>query len=239
MNREYHRWYSPSLERDMELLIFGHAGARVLAFPTSRAHFYEWEDFGMVNAMRDYLDQGWFQLWCVDSVDAESWLAGWKHPADRAARHAQYDRYLVSEVVPLMAHRNPHPYLITTGASFGAYHAANFAFKYPHLVGRMIGLSGWYDIRRFTGGYSDDNVYYNNPPDFLQGEHDPQRLDALKSQDIVLVVGRDDYMVHNNEHLSSILWSKGIWHALRVWDGWYHDWPYWHQMIRMYIHGGA
>ena len=30
MNREYHRWYSPSLNRDMELLIFGHAGARVI-----------------------------------------------------------------------------------------------------------------------------------------------------------------------------------------------------------------
>ncbi|MGD8805869.1 MAG: esterase, partial [Chloroflexota bacterium] len=27
MKREYHRWYSPSLGRDMELLIFGHAGA--------------------------------------------------------------------------------------------------------------------------------------------------------------------------------------------------------------------
>jgi esterase/lipase superfamily enzyme len=34
MNREYHRWYSHRLGRDMELLIFGHAGAKVLVFPT-------------------------------------------------------------------------------------------------------------------------------------------------------------------------------------------------------------
>ena len=35
MNREYHKWYSPRLGRDMELLVFGHAGLPVLVFPTS------------------------------------------------------------------------------------------------------------------------------------------------------------------------------------------------------------
>jgi len=24
---------------------------------------------------------------------------------------------------------------------------------------------------------------------------------------------------------------------LRVWDGWSHDWPWWHQMIQLYISG--
>lgn len=28
--RSYHRWFSASLQRDMELLVFGHAGARVV-----------------------------------------------------------------------------------------------------------------------------------------------------------------------------------------------------------------
>ena len=41
MNREYHRWHSPALSRDMELLVFGHADARVLVFPTSLGKFYE------------------------------------------------------------------------------------------------------------------------------------------------------------------------------------------------------
>ena len=35
MNREFHRWYSPSLGRDMDLLVFGHAGARAIVYPTS------------------------------------------------------------------------------------------------------------------------------------------------------------------------------------------------------------
>src|SRR5262245_25520952 len=79
MNREYHRWHSPSLGREMELLVFGHAGARVLVFPTSLGRFYQWEDFGMVSTLAEQLEQGWIQLYCVDSVDSESWYAKHVH----------------------------------------------------------------------------------------------------------------------------------------------------------------
>ena len=51
MNREYHRWHSPALGREMELLVFGQGGARMLAFPTSMGRFYDWEDRGMVGAL--------------------------------------------------------------------------------------------------------------------------------------------------------------------------------------------
>jgi hypothetical protein len=34
MHREYHRWFSQRLQRDMEMLVFGHAGAKVIVFPT-------------------------------------------------------------------------------------------------------------------------------------------------------------------------------------------------------------
>jgi esterase/lipase superfamily enzyme len=237
MNREYHRWYSPPLQRDMELLIFGHAGARVLVFPTSQGRFFQWEDMGMVAALGEHLERGWIQLYCVDSIDSESWYAKGIHPADRVRRHMQYDRYLHDEVLPFMSSRNLNPFLITTGTSFGAYHAANFAFRYPHLVDRLIGMSGLYDIRRFADSYYDDNVYFNNPCDFIPNEHDPERLAALRHMDIILAIGRDDPCRPNNEYFSSILWSKGIWHALRIWDGWVHDWPWWQQMIQRYIGG--
>ncbi len=62
MNREYHRWHSASLDRDMELLVFGHAGARVLVFPTSMGRFFQWEDFGMIAALGQHLEDGWLQL---------------------------------------------------------------------------------------------------------------------------------------------------------------------------------
>lgn len=237
MHREYHRWYSPALGRDMELLIVGHSGARVLVFPTSKGKFYEWEDRGMFHALGEHLQNGWIQMICVDSVDAESWYAWWKHPGARAWRQIEYENYLLHEVLPLSWSKNANPFLITVGASFGAYHALNFALRHPGLVGRAIGMSGIYDISRWADGYSDDNVYFNNPVAYIANEHDPGRLASLRNMDIILAVGRDDGLRYSSEDLSRLLWEKGIGNALRLWDGWSHDWPYWHRMIRHYIGG--
>ncbi|MGL4551206.1 MAG: esterase family protein [Gemmataceae bacterium] len=237
MHRSYHRWYSPSLGRDMELLVFGHAGARVIAFPASMHPFHDWEDRGLVAAIGHQLEHGHFQLFCVDQVDRESWYAWHTHPAQRAARYAQYDRYLADEVVPFTRTFNPHPYLITAGPSFGAYHAVNFALRHPDLVSRALGMSGLYDIKRFAGGFHDGNVYFHNPVDYVPGETDPGRIDALRRLDLILAVGRDDPLLGQNQHLSGLLWSKGVWHALRIWDGFAHDWPVWARMLPLYLGG--
>ncbi len=237
MNREHHCWHSPALHRDMELLIFGHAGARVLVFPTSLGKYYEWEDRGMIGVLGEQIERGWLQLYCVDSVDAESWYARRSHPGARAWRQVQYDNYLTHEVVPLMSQKNGNSFTMTTGASFGAYHAANYAFRHPDLIGRALCFSGIYDIRQWTDGYHDDNIYYNNPLEYLPSEHDGWRLDRLREMDIILVTGKDDPNRGSTETLSGALWSKGIGNALRLWDGWSHDWPYWRDMIRLYIGG--
>ncbi len=237
MNREYHRWHSPSLGRDMELLIFGHAGARVLVFPTSKGKFYEWEDRQMIATLGEDLERGHIQLYCVDSVDAESWYAWHKHPSERTWRHVQYENYILYEVLPLVSQKNPTPYLIVTGASFGAYHAMNFALRHPEITNRVIAMSGMFNIERWLGNYRDDNIYYNCPCLYLPKEYEEGRLNLLKRLDIILAVGRDDPNIGNNRWFSDVLWSKGIWHALRIWDGWAHDWPWWQQMIRLYISG--
>ncbi len=237
MNREHHAWHSPSLGREMQLLVFGHAGARVLIFPTSLGNCWEWADRHMPEVLGDHLDQGWIQLFCVDQVNAESWYAEHLHPGARAWRHLQYDEYLRSEVLPFTAHRNQNPFVIAAGASLGALLAASFGFRHPELVNRIIGLSGSYDFKRFTDGYSDDTVYACNPFDFMRHEHDPGRLDAFRRQDIILAIGRDDPSYENNQAFSGTLWQAGVGNALRIWDGWCHDWPYWERMIRLYIGG--
>jgi len=237
MQREYHRWRSPSLNRDMEVLIFGHAGARMLVFPTSLGKFYEWEDRGMIAALGEQLERGQLQMLCVDSVDAESWYASWAQPGGRAWRHVQYENYLLTEALPLLYAKNATPFLIVAGASFGAYHAVNFALRHPDITNRVIGMSGIYDIRRWTGGYVDDNVYFNNPIQYLADEHEWGRLNLLRRLEIILAIGRDDGNRGNTEYLSKLLWDKNIWNALRIWDGWSHDWPYWQKMIQLYIGG--
>lgn len=237
MHHEHHWWFSPALGRDIGLEVVGHQGARVLVFPTSMGSSREWLDRRMHEVLRDHLENGWIQLFLLDHLPGETWYAEHAHPGARAWRHLQYDHYLVTEALPFTASRNSNPFVIAMGASLGAYYAACFGLRHPDLVHRILGMSGLYDIKRLTGGYSDQNVYACNPSDFMQHEHDPARLDAFRRQDIILAIGRDDTARANNEALSATLWDKGIGNALRIWDGWAHDWPYWERMVRLYIGG--
>jgi esterase/lipase superfamily enzyme len=239
MRRDYHKWYSPHLQRDMELLIYGHAGARVVVFPTSQGRFHEYEDRGMVANLGDLIDRGNFQLCCVDSVDAESfydWHAG---PAQRIRRHAQYEEYILQEVLPLTQAVNSNPFLMTHGCSFGAYHALNIALRHPSRFGRVLALSGKYDMTSFFGGYYDEAIYHHTPRHFVPDLQDPWRLDELRRLDIILAIGTTDPNLEDNRALSRALWAKGVWHALREWEGWNHDWSYWAQMTRQYIGGSS
>ena len=103
----------------MELLVFGHAGAKVLVFPTRCARFHEYEDIGLIGALHDKIEQGQLQLYCVDSLDQESFYCFWSRPGDRLHRHLQYEAYLLHEVLPLMWNKNRHPSVIAHGCSFG------------------------------------------------------------------------------------------------------------------------
>lgn len=237
MHHETASWYSPLLGRDMTLQVIGHAGARVLVFPTSMGTHTEWPDRRMHHVLQDHIDQGWIQLYCLDQPHNENWGNEDCGAGHRAWTHLQYFRYVAEEVLPFSGWRNPNPFVIATGASLGASHAVTFGLKYPESVHRILGMSGLYDITRMTGGYRDENVYLVNPMQFVPNEHDPGRLAALRRQDIILVIGRGDPMYQNNCDFSALLWQKGIGNALRVWDGHAHDWPYWEQMVRIYLRG--
>ena len=100
MHRQYTKWYSRSLNRDMELLVFGHAGPPVIVFPSSMGAFFEYEDRGMVGAVAHKLERGDLQLICVSSVDSESWYNRGIHPKHRVMRHLQYEQYLLGRAVP-------------------------------------------------------------------------------------------------------------------------------------------
>jgi esterase/lipase superfamily enzyme len=237
MHHETAGWRSPLLGRDMTLEVVGHAGARVLVFPTSMGTQREWLDRGMHQVLADHLEQGWIQLFCLDQPHEENWGNEAVHPGHRAWVHGLYHRYVREEALPFTQSRNPSPFVIAAGTSLGATHAMTYALKYPETVQRILGLSGMYDLKRMTGGYSDDSVYAVNPMDFMCHEHDPGRLEAFRRQDIIMAIGRDDPMYQDNQDFSTLLWSKGISHALRIWDGWVHDWPYWEQMVRRYLKG--
>lgn len=242
MNREYHRWYSPRLHRDMELLVFGHAGAKVLVFPTRDGRFYEYENLGIVNSLRHKIEAGQLQLYCVDSVDWETFYCYWCHPAERIQRHIHFEEYILNEVMPLMHSKNQHPCTISHGCSLGAFHAANIAFRHPHLFQKLAAFSGRYDLtmnvesfRNLFDGHYDDKVYHHTPTHFLPNLNCDGRLHHLRKMDMVFTIGKQDPFLGNNHHLSRILWDKNIWHALHEWDGRAHRGRYWRQMAALYV----
>ena len=106
MVREYHRWFSPRLERDMELLEFGHAGEAVLVFPTRQGRFFDYENWGLVGALRESIERGRFRLFCVDSVDSEALYCRCRPPRERIVRHQAYERYVLDEVLSLIRTRD-------------------------------------------------------------------------------------------------------------------------------------
>jgi len=231
MNREYHKWYSPILGRDMELLVFGHSGVPLLVFPTSMGRFFDYESRGMIDAIAHKYENGDFQAFCVDSIDSESWYNKGVAPRERASRHALYDRYLVEEAVPFVRTKNTSDQLVATGCSFGGYHSMNFALRHPDLATGAVSMGGAFDIHQFLDGYYDDNCYYNCPPDFLPNLGDGWYLDRYRRQRLVLATGETDICLEENRRLSSIMAAKSIPHWLDVWgEGTGHDWPWWQQM---------
>lgn len=242
MNREYHRWYSHRLGRDMELLVFGHAGAKVLVFPTRDGRFYEYENLRLVESLRHKIEAGQLQLYCVDSLAWESLYCFWCHPADRIRRHLAFEEYILNEVLPLMASKNPHPCTISHGCSLGAFHAVNIAFRHPHLFSKVAAFSGRYDLtlevehfRDLFDGYRDDLTYFHTPSQYLPNLDCPSQLAALRRLDIVLVIGKGDPFIDNNRALSRALWDQGIWHALHEWDGRAHQGHHWRRMAPLYV----
>jgi esterase/lipase superfamily enzyme len=141
MHREYHRWHSPSLGREMELLWYGRSGRPVLAFPTSLGSCSQNEDNGLIGALADKIGGGEIQVCCVDAIDSECWYNDSAHPGWKAFRYSQCDQYLVGEVVPLIRQKAQREDVVTFGASFGGYHAVNFAGRHPELVSRVISFS--------------------------------------------------------------------------------------------------
>jgi esterase/lipase superfamily enzyme len=240
MHVEYHKWWSPNLGQDMELKVYGHYGKPVLVFPAQAGRFFEYEDFKMVDALRGLVDGGRIKLFTVDSIDAQSWANSGAHPADRARRHEDYDRYIVHEVAPFVRnHCGGEAKLITTGCSMGAYHAANFFFRHPDVFDMTLALSGMYSLNTFVGDYMDDNIYYNSPLHYLPDLNDRWFLDRYRSSRIVICCGQgawEEAMLADTRALGRILAEKDIPAWIDIWG--YdvdHDWPWWRKMAPYFL----
>jgi len=242
MNRAYHKWFSTELQRDMEMLVFGDRGAKVIFFPTRRAHFYDYENWEVIEALRRHIESGFLHVFCVDSADAESFYSTVLLPDERILRHMQYERYILNEVIPFANNQNNNPNTIVAGCSLGAYHALNIAFRNPTYFTKVVAMSGRYDLTKQVGtfldlfyGYMDENVYLNMPTRYIPNLNEPILIEAIKNLKIIIAIGQDDAFFPDNLILSKSLGEKQINHELIVWEGEAHKPEQWKTMVQLYF----
>jgi esterase/lipase superfamily enzyme len=241
MNIEHHKWWSPSLGHDMELKVYGHYGKPMLVFPAQGGRFYEYEDFKMIDAIGGFIEEGKVKVFTVDSLDNQTWANWGAHPADRARRHEDYDRYITQEVAPFIQEHcgGIAQQFIATGVSMGAYHAGNFFFRHPDIFDSVIALSGLFQLRMFVGDYVDDNVYFNTPLYFLSNLADPWYLEKYRCSKIIVCVGQgawEDAMLVDAYALKRILDEKQVPAWIDIWgNDVNHDWPWWRVMMPYFL----
>ena len=237
VKREYYKGLSARLGRMMEMLIFGRAGLPVVAFPTSAGRFYDFENHGMVDALAEKIEAAHLQLFCVDTVDAESWYNRQLPPRLRVARQLHYERYILDEVVPVVRGRNNHASLLAMGCSLGGYHAVNISLRHPDTFTGFLSLSGAFDLTGFLDGYYDQDCYFNLPLHYLPNLTDTWYLDRFKrNRNYVLATGWDDHCLTQNQVLGAVLSANAIPHQLSIWDTEdTHNWPTWQRMVKQYL----
>jgi esterase/lipase superfamily enzyme len=241
MNVKYFSIYSSHLKRDMSFKTYGYAGKPILAFPSSGGRFYEYEDFGMIEACRAFINSGRIMVVTPDSIDMETWMDCAGTPWDRAKRYNSYDSYIMDELVPFVRQFTGWSgQLITTGCSMGAYHAANLFFKHPDVFDTIIGLSGIYDVRYHVGDSLDNfDVYINSPVDYLNDLDDPLYIQRYRSSNIILCAGQgmwEGESLRDTSRLEEILHDKDVPAWIDYWGcDVNHDWYWWRKQIEYFL----
>jgi len=244
MHTEHHQWFSRSLNRDMALKVYGHWGKPFVVFPCSRGRYFDYEGMGMIEAIAGFIDAGKIKLFCVDSVDEESWYNFGVSPSDRNARHESFDRYVAEEVIGFVRDhcRSPVERVMANGCSMGAYHAVNFFLKHPDLCEGTIALSGMYRLDRPEFQLTAEDlpaVYFNSPVSYLPGLTDSRQLDSIRNSRIIVCVGQgawEEETLEDTRRLDELFREKSV--PARV-DYWghdvNHDWPWWYRQMNYFL----
>ena len=239
MHTQYYKEYSHNLQRDMEFKVYGHAGLPFIVFPCQDGKFFDFESRGMVDTVADKIENGQLQLFCVSCVDEETWSATNGDQHDRIMWHEQWVKYICEEFLPRLhqihAETDSVDYtgkVMLTGASMGGYHCVNFYLRFPHLFGGCLSLSGLFHAEYFFQNYSDMQIYYNSPTDFIRNmPADHALLEQYRRGNIIICCGQgaweDDAKADARilqEHFERLnvpawidLWGEDV----------NHDWPWW------------
>lgn len=246
MKTEYFKHFSTSLNRDMEYKVYGESGQPILVFPSQNGRFFDFEDQGMVDCIKDFIESNRIVLYTCDSNDLNSFSDQTHLPPYRINQQEAYYHYIVDELVPIIQKdcitpkKNTYKGILTTGCSMGAYHALNSFLRRPDLFSGVIGLSGAYDIRFFFNDYFDSLCYDNSPVDYINGMHyDHPYVEKYRQSKIILCCGRGAYenpMQEDLARMQELFFYKDIPAWIDFWGlDVSHDWVWWRKQLPYFL----
>ena len=247
MRIAHYKAYSHCLSRDMEFLVYGHAGAIMLTFPSQNGRYYDYANNGMLEGLERYIDEGRLIVVACDSIDEESWSALGGDEGWRIGLQEAYFHYITDELTPKIHSiyyqnlgNDGYVNIFTTGCSMGATHALNFFLRRPDLYHGVIALSGVYHATFFFPNYQDPRIYDNSITDYLPNlPYDHPYVDLYRNSKIVLCVGQgrwEDEAIADTRLVEDQFKRLGVDAFIDYWG--YdtdHDWPFWRRQIPYFI----
>ena len=240
MKREFYSKHSDVLNEDMSMIVYGEGGYPVIAFQAQDAKSNNFEDFGMIDVLAPFIDEGRIQVFSVDNLDEESWSDEGGDKGARAWRQEEYFRFVTDELIPRVhAWNNSDRRPIAVGCSMGATHAAIAAFRRPDLFQGCIALSGVYNTHFFFGDWMDENLYNNDIPAFLTNmPADHPYVDLYNQRQLVMCVGQGAWEegVDDLRYIDGQLNRLGVEHWCDFWGtDVNHDWPWWRKQMPYFM----
>lgn len=226
--------------RDFDLVVYGSKGQPVIAFPEADASCVCWENNGMVAALADLIEAGTIQLFCVDSLDDESWHATGALDEYRRQNLADWFDFIEHELLAFVgttstSRRRP----LLVGAGMGAMNITVALLRKPAAYAGLLALSGTYDVRALVGDWAVPEWLAFSPVD-LVANLDPASdvVKALKDGQLAFVSGQEgsETGAWSQSLLEERMAALGIDATFELWG--YdvsHDWCWWQEMCRQLL----
>lgn len=238
MDKEVGHWYSTHVERDVQLVRWGHFGTPVLLFPTAGGDAEEVERFHLISAIEPLIDAGRIKVYSIDSVAGRAWISG-EHSGEYCSRlQSAFDAFIYHEVVPAMRTdcASTDIEVVTAGASIGAFNAVATVCRHPDVFRLAIAMRGTFDLSKYLEGRFNQDFYFSSPLHFLP-RLEGEQLERLRTRLILLPTGEGDYEdIGESWRMAAVLGARGIPNRVDPWGPHYHhNWETWREMLPKYL----
>jgi esterase/lipase superfamily enzyme len=239
MQKQAWTWTTPRFPAPVRMARWGHFGAPVMLFPTAGGPFEELEQFHLIDALGQQIDQGRIKVYSVDGLCARTWLSPQK-PQDFMRLRESYDSFLYEDVLQRIREDcqdfKIEPLL--AGASLGASLAVGTLCNHPDAFRGAIGVSGLYGLSAGSCADAGGQRASSLPLGNLGGITGSQ-LERLRKRSVVLGSGEGDYEDPTaSRRLSEALSALRVPCRLSLWGAKRdHTWSTWCEMLPALVAG--